>query len=206
MFQFTRLPRPSLCIQLGVIREPRDHNLFVSSPKIFADFHALHRLSTPRHPPCALSRLATEIPNSFPTRRTRKQRRRESRYSQLLNDITCVTLTPAARHPQKNYGQRSTLARNHVRTNFKESNSRLSSQPSVTTEVAPDRLDLIRDALKNLFSPSRFPLSPNHDSLMRDVKQRKHPSSVMLFSDANYQTTKLSKINSSPRLPIQTAG
>ena len=43
--------------------EPRDHRLFVNSPKLFADFHAL-RHSTPRHPPCALSRLAIEIPNS----------------------------------------------------------------------------------------------------------------------------------------------
>jgi hypothetical protein len=48
----------------GSIRVPRDHRLFVSSPRLFADFHALHRLLTPRHPPCALSRLAIEIPNS----------------------------------------------------------------------------------------------------------------------------------------------
>ena len=47
------------------IRVPRDHRLFVNSPRIFADFHALHRLSTPRHPPCALNRLAIEIPNSI---------------------------------------------------------------------------------------------------------------------------------------------
>ncbi len=37
------------------IQESRDHRLFVSFPRLFADFHALHRLLTPRHPPCALT-------------------------------------------------------------------------------------------------------------------------------------------------------
>ena len=46
------------------IQEPRDHRLFVSFPRLFADFHALLRLLTPRHPPCALNRLAAEISNS----------------------------------------------------------------------------------------------------------------------------------------------
>ena len=36
------------------IRTPSDHSLFTSSPKLFAGYHVLHRLSTPRHPPCAL--------------------------------------------------------------------------------------------------------------------------------------------------------
>ena len=37
------------------IQGPRDHRLFVSFPRLFADFHALLRLLTPRHPPCALT-------------------------------------------------------------------------------------------------------------------------------------------------------
>ena len=37
------------------IRTPSDHSLFTSSPKLFAGYHVLHRLSTPRHPPCALT-------------------------------------------------------------------------------------------------------------------------------------------------------
>ncbi len=36
------------------IQESRDHRLFVSFPRLFADFHALLRLLMPRHPPCAL--------------------------------------------------------------------------------------------------------------------------------------------------------
>jgi hypothetical protein len=47
-----------------LIREPRDQRLFDSYPKIFAVFHARHRLLTPRHPPCALSSLTTNIQNS----------------------------------------------------------------------------------------------------------------------------------------------
>ena len=53
-----------LCIQHTLIRESRDQYSFVSYPKLFADFHALRRLLMPRHPPCALSNLTTEISNS----------------------------------------------------------------------------------------------------------------------------------------------
>ncbi len=44
-----------------MIREPRDQCSFDSSPRLFAAFHALHRLPAPRHPPHALSNLATWI-------------------------------------------------------------------------------------------------------------------------------------------------
>ena len=53
-----------LWIHHAVIRVPRDHHLFVNSPGLFADFHALHRLLMPRHPPYALSSLATLIERS----------------------------------------------------------------------------------------------------------------------------------------------
>ena len=39
--------------------------LMCSSPRLIAAYHALHRLSMPRHPPCALLRL---ISNSFVVR------------------------------------------------------------------------------------------------------------------------------------------
>jgi hypothetical protein len=39
------------------IRTSPDHGLFSGSPKLFAACHVLHRLSTPRHPPIALSSL-----------------------------------------------------------------------------------------------------------------------------------------------------
>ena len=54
--------RPAcLWIQHTVIQESRDQYSFDSSPGLFAAFHALHRLLTPRHPPHALNHLATMI-------------------------------------------------------------------------------------------------------------------------------------------------
>jgi hypothetical protein len=57
-----------LWIHHELIWVPRDHHLFVNSPGHFADFHALHRLLMPRHPPYALSSLATFIERSLDRR------------------------------------------------------------------------------------------------------------------------------------------
>jgi hypothetical protein len=57
-----------LCIQCKSVREFWDHRLFVNSPKLFADFHALQSLLTPRHPPCALNSLTTLIQRSAANR------------------------------------------------------------------------------------------------------------------------------------------
>ena len=54
----------SLCIQPTVIQESWDQRLFDNFPRLFAAFHALHRLLTPRHPPYALIHLVTKIHNS----------------------------------------------------------------------------------------------------------------------------------------------
>ena len=59
-----RVGHVHLCIQCTSIRESRDQHSFVNSPRLFADFHALHRLLTPRHPPCALNSLTTNIQSS----------------------------------------------------------------------------------------------------------------------------------------------
>ena len=59
-----RVGRTHLWIQYVLIREPQDQRLFDTYPEIFAVFHARHRLLTPRHPPCALSSLTTNIQNS----------------------------------------------------------------------------------------------------------------------------------------------
>jgi hypothetical protein len=45
----------------------RDQHSFDSSPELFAVFHALRSLLTPRHPPCALSSLTTMIQPSHPS-------------------------------------------------------------------------------------------------------------------------------------------
>ena len=64
MFQFAGYRLTCLWIQHVIIRGSRDQRLFDSSPGLIAVFHALHRLSTPRHPPYALSSLATWIERS----------------------------------------------------------------------------------------------------------------------------------------------
>ena len=78
MFQFAGLAEPYLCIQYGLVRESWDQMMFVSSPKLFADFHALRRLLMPRHPPYALNSLTTYIQSS-PRNYNRSRRREESR-------------------------------------------------------------------------------------------------------------------------------
>ena len=47
------------------VRESRDQHSFNSSPELFAVFHALQSLLTPRHPPCALSSLVHINPTLF---------------------------------------------------------------------------------------------------------------------------------------------
>ena len=62
--------RLHLWIQCRLIRVFRDQRLFDNYPGLFAVFHARHRLLTPRHPPCALSSLTTNIHNSPPSHKT----------------------------------------------------------------------------------------------------------------------------------------
>ena len=66
MFQFSGLAAMHLWIQCMLIRESRDQRLFDNYPRLIAVFHARHRLLMPRHPPCALSSLTTNIQNSLP--------------------------------------------------------------------------------------------------------------------------------------------
>src|SRR5438105_14250547 len=64
MFQFPGLPSPALFYSGGdtralpragfPIRKSRDQRLVSPSPGLIAAAHVLHRLSAPRHPPCAL--------------------------------------------------------------------------------------------------------------------------------------------------------
>ena len=51
-----------------MVRESRVLRLFDGSPGLFAAFHALHRLPTPRHPPCALLELDHADPRLPPSR------------------------------------------------------------------------------------------------------------------------------------------
>ena len=65
MFQFSGFAPELLCIQNSVtskrpgfpIRKSADQGPFAGSPRLIAGCHVLRRLSLPRHPPHALSRL-----------------------------------------------------------------------------------------------------------------------------------------------------
>ena len=71
MCQFPALASDRLCIHLSMtpsactvtpgcpIRKSQDQSSFGSSPGLIAAYHVLHRLITPRHPPCTLYSLAT---------------------------------------------------------------------------------------------------------------------------------------------------
>ena len=64
MFQFPGLASHAYLIQHTIIQAPWDQRLFGNSPKLFAAYHALLRLLSPRHPPHALCNLTTMIYNS----------------------------------------------------------------------------------------------------------------------------------------------
>src|SRR3990172_13131441 len=56
------------------IRRSPDQRLFDSYPRLFAAYHVLHRLSTPRHPPCTLTSLTTFMrgcPTKFKVQRAK---------------------------------------------------------------------------------------------------------------------------------------
>src|SRR5678816_2683436 len=59
MFQFSGLASLSRCHAFSVtgcpIRKSADVTIVCISPQLIAAYHVLHRLSEPRHPPCALS-------------------------------------------------------------------------------------------------------------------------------------------------------
>ena len=70
MFQFPWLPPPRLCVQRGVTRHhscgvapfgnPRLRQL-AADRGLSQRCHVLHRLATPRHPPCALNCLCRRV-------------------------------------------------------------------------------------------------------------------------------------------------
>jgi hypothetical protein len=100
MFQFTRLASIGLCIQPRMTG-PRPAGFPHSgitgsqpacgSPMLFAAYRALHRLSVPRHPPCALVRL-TGFCFSAPT--PVRLPRRHGRYSSFTDLFSSVLVSP----------------------------------------------------------------------------------------------------------------
>ena len=83
MFQFPGFAPRGLCIQPRAtvagcpvppgcpIRRSPDQSVFGRSPELFAAYNVLHRLCTPRHPPCTLTSLTTFRKNCGPAVNTR---------------------------------------------------------------------------------------------------------------------------------------
>ena len=73
MFHFPAFPPRSLCVQLRVVRHDTARGFpirkswsqrpVIDSTRLIADSHVLHRLPMPRHPPCALENLTTNMIN-----------------------------------------------------------------------------------------------------------------------------------------------
>lgn len=126
MFHFPTFPPHTLFhsgagnwtqLQLGYpIRKPPDQRSVANSPGHIAGSHVLHRLSIPRHPPCAL----TNLPNKPPTHTTHTSRTKPTRAAHA----------PAAVRPQSANA-----------TNYKPTNDQTKRHTTCTTPTKHARRD-----------------------------------------------------------------
>ena len=113
------------------IRTSSDHSPFIGSPRLIADFHVLHRLLMPRHPPCALEHShtpqTTGVHESDNTRNTTKQnhnrRNTHSAFPQMLASTIHLhnntqTPTPTTSHHWRSMQGRKTRKTTTTRTNW----------------------------------------------------------------------------------------
>lgn len=111
MFQFTGFASHTLCIQVWMtpkgpgfpIGRSQDHSLVASSSGHIAGSNVLHRLSTPRHPPCALIDLIS------PTRSRFQQKTARTEPRQLAHAGLCEPGNPT-RYPQPTHTSGVTAA------------------------------------------------------------------------------------------------
>ena len=73
------------------IRKSWDHSFVDNSPRHIAASHVLHRLLVPRHPPCALQNLTTQIKST----KTQTQNQTSARH----NDTPTSSLAIRCSHP-----------------------------------------------------------------------------------------------------------
>src|SRR5439155_27002562 len=83
-----------------LIRKSRDRRMVSFSPGLFAAAHVLHRLSVPRHPPCALVLLI---------RRTPVLRCRYGVFKVHASTMPAPQRTPAAKHGRSLKTQQRTM-------------------------------------------------------------------------------------------------
>ena len=155
-----------LWIQYMLIRESRDQRLFDNYPRLIAVFHARHRLLMPRHPPCALSSLTTNIQNSLPLSQLA-----EARWNSRFKLETVATpLSSPARASRRE----QTLLQVTIALSIRLARTGLSTNAS--------NAFLLRDRARYTSLPISGPCEPSMCKSMH------------LHEDAIYTTTKLSKI------------
>ena len=117
MFHFPSFPPHTLYIQVRVtaldrqrgfpIRTSSDQHPVIDSPRLIADSHVLHRLLVPRHPPCALHNLATQMitTNTQQENHTRHHQQPASKDQPLTTSgnqlIAKLDLTPQHTPPRR---------------------------------------------------------------------------------------------------------
>ena len=119
MFQFSGLASHAYLIQHAIIQGPWDQCLFDNSPKLFAAYHALHRLLSPRHPPHALCNLTTMICGSLTRTQTlqppdgRDQARPPMQFEDyVVAELSKINANPLANSILRSLGQHICGTRN----------------------------------------------------------------------------------------------
>ena len=197
-----RVSDPYLWIQYGTVRESWDHHSFVNSPRLFADFHALQSLLTPRHPPCALNSLTTYIQRSMSCKcmntsqhhcaiqvgplpalpSHRSDRRTLQRFSSNENICTqsvstCVA-TESAQALVDGFDsppRHQTMLNEKHRTspNTRATTQHLKSDANYHNQIVKDQHRILRPAFR--LSPSELFAQPEVPNLIDSRNSRQHP-------------------------------
>ena len=125
------------------------------SPWLIATYYVLHRLSSPRHSPCALSSLITNLPSGSLS---------SSRLTYILSIVVVFTHYTTVCNYQRTAGASTRPAKSYVKKlvgagGFEPPTLRLSSACSnqlsyAPTLVEPTRIELVTSCLQSRRSPS----------------------------------------------------
>ena len=93
------VPTSACTVTVGFpIRKSQDQCSFDNSPGLIAAYHVLHRLITPRHPPCTLNSLITFITSPASQNKFRKTKTR-NKYPKPLPALKVLLAKQQASYP-----------------------------------------------------------------------------------------------------------
>ena len=104
------------------IRTPSDHRFIDNSPRLIAALHVLHRLNTPRHPPCAL----TNKQHKKPKQKNKKEKTPHPPHTQHTN-------TSVRMHDRNNARVHSTVLTQHTQHPPTHKHAQASTRPRSNT-------------------------------------------------------------------------